>query len=81
MQICWRVIFSASPDPLPPRGGENVSDSKFDSFDDSALVGLSTQSLKRLSINAGSLVSPYLSSLTDLHKEKKIDTLLFVYIC
>ncbi|XP_018511083.2 LOW QUALITY PROTEIN: peroxisome biogenesis protein 6 [Brassica rapa] len=56
MQICWRVIFSASPDPLPPRGGENVSDSKFDSFDDSALVGLSTQSLKRLSINAGSLV-------------------------
>ncbi|KAF3586186.1 hypothetical protein F2Q69_00025695 [Brassica cretica] len=38
------------------RDGVNVSDSKFDSFDDSALVGLSTQSLKRLSINAGSLV-------------------------
>ncbi|KAL0700584.1 hypothetical protein Bca4012_056706 [Brassica carinata] len=38
------------------RHGVNVSDSKLDSFDDSALVGLSTQSLKRLSINAGSLV-------------------------
>ncbi|KAL0800659.1 hypothetical protein Bca101_055834 [Brassica carinata] len=38
------------------RDGVNVSDSKLDSFDDSALVGLSTQSLKRLSINAGSLV-------------------------
>ncbi|WZZ56364.1 LOW QUALITY PROTEIN: hypothetical protein YC2023_056471 [Brassica napus] len=38
------------------RDGVNDSDSKFDSFDDSALVGLSTQSLKRLSINAGSLV-------------------------
>ncbi|KAF8112900.1 hypothetical protein N665_0058s0001 [Sinapis alba] len=38
------------------RDGVNVPDSKLDSFDDSALVGLSTQSLKRLSINAGSLV-------------------------
>lgn len=49
------------------RDGENVSDSKLDSFDDSASVGLSTQLLKRLSINSGSLVSTYLAqSLTDL---------------
>lgn len=33
-------------------------DAKLDSLDDSALVGLSTQLLKRLSINSGSLVSP-----------------------
>lgn len=38
--------------------GENVSDAKLDSLDDSALVGVSTQLLKRLSINSGSLVSP-----------------------
>ncbi|ESQ36631.1 hypothetical protein EUTSA_v10006717mg [Eutrema salsugineum] len=38
------------------RDGENVSDAKLVSFDDSALVGLSTQLLKRLSINSGSLV-------------------------
>ncbi|CAH2039065.1 unnamed protein product [Thlaspi arvense] len=38
------------------RDGEKNSDAKFDSFDDSALVGLSTQLLKRLSINSGSLV-------------------------
>ncbi|KAL1216565.1 Peroxisomal ATPase PEX6 [Cardamine amara subsp. amara] len=35
---------------------ENVSDAKLDSLDDSSLVGLSTQLLKRLSINSGSLV-------------------------
>ncbi|CAH8336730.1 unnamed protein product [Eruca vesicaria subsp. sativa] len=39
------------------RDGVNDSDSsKFDSFDDSSLVGLSTQMLKRLSINSGSFV-------------------------
>ncbi|CAD5311574.1 unnamed protein product [Arabidopsis thaliana] len=38
------------------KDGENVSDAKLDSLDDSALVGLSTQLLKRLSINSGSLV-------------------------
>ncbi|XP_010556760.1 PREDICTED: peroxisome biogenesis protein 6 [Tarenaya hassleriana] len=38
-------------------GGENASVSKLDSLDDSALVGLSTQVLKRLSINSGSLVA------------------------
>uniref|UniRef100_A0A1J3DC79 Peroxisomal ATPase PEX6 n=1 Tax=Noccaea caerulescens TaxID=107243 RepID=A0A1J3DC79_NOCCA len=38
------------------RDGENLSESKLDSFDDSALIGLSTQLLKRLSINSGSLV-------------------------
>ncbi|CAN8295835.1 unnamed protein product [Cochlearia groenlandica] len=36
--------------------GESSSDTKLDSLDDSALVGLSTQLLKRLSINSGSLV-------------------------
>lgn len=36
------------------RDGETVSDAK---LDDSSLVGLSTQLLKRLSINSGSLVS------------------------
>lgn len=40
------------------KDGENVSDAKLDSLDDSALVGLSTQLLKRLSINSGSLVCP-----------------------
>lgn len=39
------------------RDGKNVSDAKLDSLDDSSLVGLSTQLLKRLSINSGSLVS------------------------
>ncbi|KAF8045525.1 hypothetical protein N665_4758s0001 [Sinapis alba] len=38
------------------RDGVNDSDSKFDSLDESSLVGLSTQLLKRLSINSGSLV-------------------------
>ncbi|CAG7867646.1 unnamed protein product [Brassica rapa] len=35
---------------------DGVNDSKFDSLDDSSLVGLSTQLLKRLSINSGSFV-------------------------
>lgn len=49
------------------RDGGNVSDVKLDSLDDSALIGLSTQLLKRLSINSGSLVSPLSCSVTDLH--------------
>ncbi|KAH0876481.1 hypothetical protein HID58_063875 [Brassica napus] len=77
MQICCRVIFSASPDPPPPRDGVLSSSHPPEPhsaqcsilFNPSlpaapelriatglALVGLSTQSLKRLSINAGSLV-------------------------
>ncbi|XP_048597954.1 peroxisome biogenesis protein 6-like [Brassica napus] len=35
---------------------DGVNDSKFDSLDESSLVGLSTQLLKRLSINSGSFV-------------------------
>ncbi|XVF72562.1 hypothetical protein PTKIN_Ptkin12aG0131200 [Pterospermum kingtungense] len=38
------------------KGKDNISDPKLASLDDSALVGLSTSALKRLSITSGSLV-------------------------
>lgn len=62
--------------------GENVSDVKLDSLDDSALIGLSTQLLKRLSINSGSLVSPYLvqSSLTYITEIGKMNALYMIVI-
>lgn len=41
------------------RDGEVISDSKLDSLDDAALVGLSTSALKRLSITSGSLVNKF----------------------
>lgn len=40
-----------------PKDKNNISDPKLASLDDSALVGLSTSALKRLSITSGSLVS------------------------
>ncbi|KAF3493565.1 hypothetical protein DY000_02058318, partial [Brassica cretica] len=63
------VLNSIRPDEIPGRPDSIrrsvrlpagilrwKNDSKFDSLDDSSLVGLSTQLLKRLSINSGSFV-------------------------
>lgn len=54
---------SSAPVVLLPAGilrlskdGKDISDSKLDSLDDSALVGLPTAVLKKLSITSGSLV-------------------------